>query len=651
MLTAQLTDISTSGIAPDLAGVEDDVPAQAVKALGGLGLDIHQQSVEAEATKEYTELKEEFVAPEALKEKAQALLGKSEEDLVKAKRALDQGVMGESMFKAKADAILKKYIAVAPGLTREFAQIGRSVLGFDPSAAMVSLALQGRRQSGSQQKTEHEQYYQDVYLPVIKQAGIYSAEPRSSFTTINSMQEHMADAIDFTAKKNQVSSLLQKMNLGQQEQDEAARLHSNQTLNDVQIEGLNLLKRLEETGVDEAGKREQLMTFFESRKAQIQTISQEKWPLATNVQKTYAPIIGMIDGYIEKAKGGDIAGIYGNITNYKELRARNEILSRHDNLGYKVVTLLKDFKTDTELTGLLTNLYKETIGVLKKEHVSQEYRNLFGFDKEEQPTAEGKSALTSGWESVKNILKDLPSYKRDPVIEEISSEVLPQMINGYTQSLNSMARKKKAGEEIDSWKHDIIVSKTIQAASQLGFDQLTDVEYTVLQNAVAESYQGAKKLLETTKHGKPLYSLVPDKDGVKLKRNQPPSLGEVMFGTGEKKGSSRGILRAIERDLNALYLFQKDVDGITPEDFINSLTNNEEAKEITEDPIEEKGLTEEEMEVDVPPLLKSIDIEGMKLYQETHGDSPEQYGNLMRDERLKGKDSIILNLWNKAQAE
>jgi len=141
-----LKEPSLAGATP-VAPVQENIAASAITTIGNIGFAIDKRIRESELRTELETVNQIAAQQEA---EAQSIMegttaekneaAKMQKDINKLKNAIEAGANEDSM-KIRAEAILKKHSARAPGYSQEFRRIAGSVLGFDPTGAATQAAF------------------------------------------------------------------------------------------------------------------------------------------------------------------------------------------------------------------------------------------------------------------------------------------------------------------------------------------------------------------------------------------------------------------------------------------------------------------------------------------------------------------------------
>lgn len=180
--TAQLSDVNAS-FSPQPVGPVDTTAADAISAIGNVGLQAHAAYRVNRMEEDMGQLESEFMDQDVsytAEEMASITdFGKRMDKL--SQMAKTAGRVGE--FKTRAEALLKQHINQMPGLERELRQSASSMLGFDPTGSAMQQKMQEIEQAQFDSRKMMENIDRDAQSFGMIPGEVYTKDGQQRYLT------------------------------------------------------------------------------------------------------------------------------------------------------------------------------------------------------------------------------------------------------------------------------------------------------------------------------------------------------------------------------------------------------------------------------------------------------------------------------------
>jgi hypothetical protein len=615
-LTADLTPVDTRSAEVSLRGVESPT-ADSLAKLGNLGFAVQEGALKAGAQRDFEEVRDGFVQPEKLakdaelrKQVANETITQAEYEVSRKKLQLDQGVMSASQFKAETFLILKKYQAMAPGLTAEFSSVARSVLGRDPFADMVNDTIRARAAANTDNATSkvlsefrkmyHSEMLADSQVP---ETGLTVEQMQAELRPIAVRKQKQADIEN---RKNQLVE-------DQSEQTQLAREDSGMIMENVQRLAKAELDKIRNGEGTDAEKGVAMSKYLKDQANEfvVQMQSQKAYS-KIDVNDVAKPMVDLLNSWSEDVLGVGIEKFNRLDDSNRKAAGRIKLFGSMDGAGYEMLAVAEQGGFGAEMTGLIINMFMESQGLSygPSSDLFKELRASKGLPPLNiTPTAEGdsstvsefnekyKGGISKGSKAIVDFVTENLPKQLDNIKQIISGKVALPLLEEFDNMKKKIGRMSEQDLRVNTdarRKFDLMTADLVNMYQTIGFDKVKGDDLSVLRTAVSMSEEGAKDSLRLLVGDKPMFEVHIDGDGVRVKRNNPVGTGSFPVISEASQKAQNIVVPDFTKQMNSIFQYYKNVEGWNADEFVEYMTENKIPKQVKEEDLVKGELTDKD---------------------------------------------------------
>jgi hypothetical protein len=411
-----------------------------------------------------------------------------------------------------------------------------------------------------------------------------------------------------------------------------------------------------------------------------------------SLKEITAPMSQLLNNWADDAMGKTSEEFSRLFNSAGENRAKAALLGQFNGLGYQVLALSGAGVGSGELDALVYTLMNKLHGI--NAPVSKLFLELTespgkgeagtgvgATDTEKTPVvAEESGGIGKVVSDIIEYITDTDPKKKEEIKVLLEKEVGQEVLNKYAVLKKDIGKMSDETLELNSGKRkkfDMMTVDLINMYSKIGFDKATGEDFNLLEQAISISEESAFEHLRLKFGDTPMFEIHKDGEGVRIKRNTPRSTGSFPKMNDVTARAQKISVPEFTKQMNSIFEYYKSVQGYSVEDFAKYMQGHAVGEDLTKTPVEEvnpvvkpvvkgpravkttatdeKGeLTQEELEVEPPTALKKLDVKGMRLYQNTHGNSMDALIDLQEDPRFKGdreSQKTLMRLFQQVASE
>jgi hypothetical protein len=624
-MPALTTELETSfrPAGTEITPVEGSTVADALKLGGNVVNKLRTDYITQGVEMDLTSLRSSVIESEGMKEEAtEDLLNLSraraastvqgmELELGKISNATKTGVMSQTLFIAKAHQIMKKYAAMAPGLTPEISQIGRRILGSDPTLDLLNMAFADRGES-PEQKAFNERY--SLLQQVATENGSFI--PGKDAVDRGEVEDLLF--VEMGKKRERV-----QLDLATKYQGYDAKEHTRNAKEYVPIKTQDTFSRIaqvyqESLSIENPNNRADFLEQnLSALKTEVMSDVSNRYRLATGLDDTYKPLLDYIDREINRSQGKNAADFAENRLNLHRDRVHYETLSAYNNAGFTLEAIVNMDPSGTVTSSNVNALSQLLVGIIdpRKIALTPAQRRFFGLGPGESlaqpsaviPQSGGSVQPQSGVNPNEIARKNAQQLK--PLIESIRAKIPKENEAQFKQAiteglLQPLIQSYQTTNADDAELMNTRTAALLSVAQNANLDTLTPQQFGAVSLALEDAIQGSQKFINQEVVTGRANTVEVENDKFVIKPNTSKSLWQAMT---TDRSSRLMQYRRMGEELNTLYTVYTDVYGDqSKEDFLRYMETGQ--IDIASDEVPYVGSLEEKADAAIEAGVNPNDV-------------------------------------------